>query len=276
MSQEDPVSLKWDSLTNNQEAKIATLSLNRPNQANAFNVSMIEKISSCIHEVANEAQCRALLIKGEGKHFSGGADLKWMQNSINLGYEENFAEARKMSAMFEALHQLPIPSIAIVKGAAFGGAVGLIACCDYAICADNAKLCLSEVKMGILPAVILPYLGKKMLPGPLKRLALTAKVFSASEACDYGLVDLVCKEQDLEQEIKGEVDRLLNGGPMAHRALKELFKILSEANFNQSDTTATSIAKARQGLEAQAGFEAFFNKRKADWVDELPEGWKLN
>ncbi|MFK7823830.1 MAG: enoyl-CoA hydratase-related protein [Oligoflexales bacterium] len=276
MSQIHPVSLRWDSSKQGEKSKIAVMALNRPEQANAFNGEILEQIISCLEEVAQNPDCRAFVLKGEGKHFSGGADLKWMQDSIKLAYEENYAEAKKMTVMFEALHRLPVPTIAVVKGAAFGGAVGLIACCDFAICAEGAKLCLSEVKMGILPAVILPYLGKKMLPGPLKRLALTAKVFGASEARDYGLIDLICSEQSLDKLVKDELSLLLQGGPMAHKSLKNLFQILSESNFKQSDTTAKSIAKARQGSEAQAGFEAFFAKKKASWVDELAEDWKLN
>ena len=276
MGQIHPVSLRWNSTKQGKNEQVAVMALNRPEQANAFNGEMLDHIINCLDEVAKNPSCRVLLVKGEGKHFSGGADLKWMQNSINLGYEENYAEAKKMASMFEALYRLPIPTIAVVKGAAFGGAVGLIACCDFAICSENAKLCLSEVKMGILPAVILPYLGRKMLPGALKRLGLTAKVFGAAEACDCGLIDLVCSEEDLEQNVKDELNRLLQGGPMAHRSLKSLFQILSESNFKQSDTTATSIAKARQGDEAQDGFAAFFAKKKASWVDELAEDWKLN
>ncbi|NRA44726.1 MAG: enoyl-CoA hydratase/isomerase family protein [Oligoflexales bacterium] len=276
MNHDKSVSLRWDSLKHNKNSKLAVVSLNRPEQANAFNGDMLDEITNCLQEVAQNPDCRVLLVKGEGKHFSGGADLRWMQDSINLGYEENFAEARKMSAMFEALYRLPIPSIAIVKGAAFGGAVGLIACCDFAICAEDAKLSLSEVKIGILPAVIMPYLGKKMTPGALKRLGLTAGIFNGPEARQYGLVDVVCKKDDLQQQTKDEVNKLLMGGPMAHKSFKNLFQILSESHFKQSDTTATSIAKARQGNEAQSGFEAFFKKTKADWVDELPEDWNLN
>lgn len=276
MSQVHPVSLRWDSLKQNKNAKIAVMALNRPQQANAFNGEMLERIIICLDEVSNNPDCRALIVKGEGKHFSGGADLNWMQNSIKLGYEENFAEARKMAAMFEALYRLPIPTIAIVQGAAFGGAVGLIACCDFSICTDTAKLCLSEAKMGILPAVIMPYLGKKMQPGALKRLSMTARVFAPLEAKEYGLVEVVCPEDKLEQCVQSELSLLLQGGPLAHRSLKNLFQILSEANFKQSDTTATSIAKARQSDEAQAGFKAFFAKKKAGWVDQLAEGWKLN
>ena len=250
---------------------IAVVSLNKVETANAFNDQMIHELSETFKMIAKDKSCRLMILKGNGKHFSAGADLKWMQNSVHLDYSENLSESKKLAHMFQLLYDLPIPTIAVVKGAAFGGAVGLTACCDYAIGAESAKFCLSEVKLGILPAVIMPYLEKKMRVGSLLRYGFTAKVFSGKKALESGLIDICCKEEDLEETLKEEINGVLQGGSMAQKALKTLQRSLSRNPHISSEEPIEAIAKARQSQEAKEGFKAFFNKSKPSWVQQIDE-----
>ena len=168
---------------------IAILGLAREDSANAFNAEMMQEIVSNLDIVQKAENVRALVVHGKGKHFSAGADLGWMKKSAELSYDDNISDANNLTAMFEKLHNLPIPTVAVVCGAAFGGAVGLAACCDIVLCEKNSKICLSEVKLGLLPAVIFPYLAKRILPGQLKRLSLSARIFRGDEALLFGFAD---------------------------------------------------------------------------------------
>jgi methylglutaconyl-CoA hydratase len=190
-----------------------------------------------------------------------------MKTSAKLSYDENIKDAAKLLEMFEALSNLPIPKIALVRGAAYGGAVGIIACCDYAIAAQDAKFCLSEVKLGLLPAVIAPYLLRKMRAGMLKRFALSGMVFSAGDAFDAGLVEIVTDSPD--QKLTEELNLLLACSPTAQAAINQLFSALRENAYNQSQRTVEAIAKARTSKDGQDGLSCFFSKTEPPWLREL-------
>lgn len=251
--------------------RVATLLLNRPEAANSFNGALLTELTQQIQTVAKDSSIRALIIKGAGKHFSAGADLNWMKESAQLDLTGNKQEAEKLRSLFEAIHQLSIPTIAVVNGAAFGGGVGLIAACDFAICVDDAKLCLSEAKIGLIPAVILPYLARKLKNGDLQRFALSARVFSAAEAKDAGLVQVVTTRNDLAATVQQEVTALLQAGPEAQQAFKKLQRELAGNWFAQSEQTVNAIATIRASQAGQAGLQSFLQQQTAPWTGQLTQ-----
>ena len=228
---------------------------------------------------AKRAACRALVVRAKGKHFSGGADLEWMRKSATLTFEENQAEARNLSGLFAALAGIPTPTVALVQGAVYGGAVGLVSCCDWAIAQDDAKFSLSEVRVGLLPATILPYLSRKMPAGQLRRYGLSARPFGAKDALDAGLVQRVVSAGEMDQAVREELSAVLVGEPRAQRTFKALHQQMQKGPSGfweeQQKQMVKSIAEARVGEGGQKGLKAFFEKKPADWVVNLPGEWKL-
>ena len=259
-----------------QEGKIAWLTLNRPETANAFDASMLKDLSDVFRLLETEESCRALVIRGEGKHFSGGADLNWMKASAGLSHEENLREARKMSEMFERLYRLPFPTTALIHGAAYGGATGLTACCDIAIADKKARFCLSEVRLGILPAVILPYLSLKMRYSSLQRLSMTARPFSGKDARKAGLVEICCDQSEFSEVLKEELNGILGAGPLALKRLKSLQQSVSSRLMECQTLACETIADVRSGAEASEGFSAFFAKKSPSWVSKVETLAELN
>lgn len=254
---------------------VGILSLNQPESANALSALMMEEITKTLGDVQLRKDIRALIVTGSGKHFCAGADLNWMKSAATLNHSENLTDAGKLTKMFEALTNLRIPTLAVVRGAAYGGAVGLVACCDVVIASDRANFCLSEAKLGLAPAVIMPYLARRMLPGSLRRYALSAKVFSGQEAQHCGLVDVTATEDTLEKVIRDELNNLLACGPTAQMAIKALLDEVRSRAAVQGPYTSEIIAALRTGQEGQAGLSAFFDKKIAPWAQKLPENWSF-
>lgn len=256
--------------------QVAVLSIARPDAANAFSAEVMTELTDHFHALAADKTLRALILTGKGKHFSAGADLKWMKASALLSKEENERDADRLTAMFEALYQLPVPTIAVVKGAAYGGAVGLTAACDYAIAVLSAKFCLSEARLGLMPAVILPYLARKIPAGQLRRLGLSARVFGADEALAYGLVQRICTEAELTAVLQDELTNILQCSPVAQREIKLLQHELMVHGNAQTPATAKAIANLRTTPSAQAGLKAFFEKSASPWNTTLTSDWKFS
>jgi methylglutaconyl-CoA hydratase len=255
---------------------VAVLSLARPDAANSFNAAVIAELVAHLKEIAAMKQVRAVVLRGKGKHFSAGADLAWMKASAALSFKDNVTDAKALIALFEALANLPQPTLAAVHGSAFGGAVGLTACCDIAIAADTARFALSEVKLGLMPAVIVPDLMRKMTPGGLRRLGLTGKIFSAAEAKEAGLVERVVPEAELAAAVKEELNLLLQGSPEAQAKLKTLLDQTQSDGLRQHPRTAEAIAGVRTGKSGQAGLAAFFDKKPPPWAKSLAADWSLD
>lgn len=264
------ISFSIKSISGTQDT-FADLALNRPDVANAFNAKVIDELVDALEQASQVENLRFLLLSGKGKHFSAGADLEWMKSSANLSKEENIKDANKLIKLMENFDRFPLPTITVTKGAVYGGAVGLVACSDIAIATDSAKFCLSEVKLGLLPAVILPYLTRKIRYGQLRRLGLTAKVFDAQEALEYGLVQNVCSQDQLNATIQSEVKNILSCSPKAQKELKELQHYILTDSTRQSERTAQTIANMRVSKEAQAGLGAFFSKKAMPWHISLAE-----
>ena len=254
---------------------VAVVSICREEAANSFNGDVILELTKAFLEVAQTPQVRALVLKGKGKHFSAGADLGWMKDAAKLSYEENLTDAVHLTQMFESLYRLKVPTIGLLHGSVFGGAVGLAACCDIVLAETRTKFCLSEVKLGLLPAVIYPYLAHRIHKGQLRRLGVTARLFSAEEALDFGLVDRVFDSETKGQVLRDELNLILAAGPQSVALLKTLHQTLEKNNFMQCDETAKAISKARTSPEGQAGLASFFAKQQSPWVCKFPEEWDL-
>ena len=258
---------------NDGDHTFAEIVLNRPHAANALNPSMLRELIKALTTVKKSSH-RLLLISGSGRNFCAGADLRWMKESGAMGQAQNVVEAKLLARFFTHLAAMPMPVIALVDGAAFGGAMGLVACCDYALASSAARFCLSEVRIGLVPALILPYLWQRMSHTFLVRAGLTGSVFTADEAERYGLVAKVIPAADFKQELSHEVNVLLQCAPQAQQCFK---KLLTDLCPPQSDKRAAAsiaaLAAARSSDEAKAGISAFFAKQKPPWFTQLDDNW---
>jgi len=256
----------------NQRTKgVTEVVLNYPEKRNAFDDLIIRRLIDALEQVAKDDDTRVVVVRSEGKHFSAGADLTWMRRMAGNTRDENMADARQLARLMSTLNQLPKPVIGLVQGAAFGGAVGLAACCDMVLAADNATFCLSEVKLGLIPATISPYVIRAIGERQARRYFLSAEVFSASQAQELGLVHIVCEGSDALQTRCDElVDQLMTNGPVALSAAKDLIFAVSQKPITAEliEDTSKRIAAIRVSDEGQEGLNAFLEKRKARWVPE--------
>jgi len=252
--------------------QVASVWLNRPEKNNAFNALMLEELHEAFDRISQQPALRFMFLRGQGPHFSAGADLAWMQASARLSYAENLAEAARLGQLMEQLQRLPLPTIAVVQGAAFAGAMGLVSCCDMAIAADDALFSLSEVRLGLAPAVISPYVVQAMGPRAARRYALTAERFDALRARELGLLDEVYPRAELEQAVQDWTRRLLGNGPEAMRACKALLLEIGDgqATAPRQACAQALIARLRTSAEGQEGMQAFFEKRAPAWAEVLP------
>lgn len=246
---------------------VATLTMNRPAVSNAFNAEMIAEMTHALAICASDHQIRLLILQSSGQHFSAGADLNWMKSMARMSYEENRSDAACLSNLMHALYSLGKPTIARVNGASFGGAVGLIACCDMAFAIDTATFCLSEVKLGLVPAVISPYVIKAIGQRNASRYFLTAEVFDAASATDMGLLSACCKEAELDAMIDKVSGLILKNGPQAVQQAKALVQHVSDQPIDDGirNHTIDLIASIRVSEEGQEGLNAFLGKRKPAW-----------
>jgi methylglutaconyl-CoA hydratase len=249
---------------------VAQVTMNRPKVFNAFDETMIAELDATFVQLADDASVRLIVLAGDGNHFSTGADLKWMQRASKATQEANVADARRFAAMLGKIGHCPKPTIARVQGSALGGGVGLACACDIAIAADNARFSVSEVRFGILPAVIGPYLVNALGKRQAMRLALTAARIGAAEAMSIGLVQQVAPLERLDDAVDRVVHQLLEGGPNAQREIKRLWAKLELGAVTPDvrELTAQTIGRVRATDEAKEGFDAFFAKRPAAWVPE--------
>lgn len=250
------------------ENAVATVTLNRPEVHNAFNESVIADLIDCFDKVDTDPEVRVMILQGKGKSFSAGADLNWMKKMASFTEAENQADAEQLALMLSKLYYLSKPTIAKVHGSVFGGAVGLVACCDIVIASRLSKFCLSEVKLGLIPATISPYVIGALGARNAKRLFMTAEVFSARKALELGLISETVSEEDLDYEVSKIADGLLKNGPVAVSLAKKLVDIVTNQNIDETLRTTTSkqIAQVRVSAEGQEGLTAFLEKRPANWI----------
>jgi methylglutaconyl-CoA hydratase len=246
-----------------------TLRLNRPDVHNAFDAELIATLTAELKAIAADDSARGVVLTGNGKSFSAGADLNWMKSMVEAGEEENKADALRLAELMRTLEFLPIPTVAMVNGAAMGGGVGLVACCDIAIAAESAKFALSEAKLGLVPAVISPYVIRRMGAGQARRYFLTAEIFDAQRAEKIGLVSETVADDALESTVEQQKRLLGKAGPLAQRHGKQLISLIQRINKEDQQTlddgTAALIAKLRILPEGQEGMAAFLEKRAPSW-----------
>lgn len=249
------------------EGVIARVVLARPEVRNALNDEVMRSIAAALDRVCADAALRALVVTGEGKAFSAGADLEFMRRIALAGPDANKADAMEMGALFHRVAELPKPVIARVNGPAIGGGVGLLAACDIVVAAEEAFFQFSEVRLGLVPAVISPFCVRRMGAATARRLFLTGERFDAREAMRYGLVDVVVAAGDLDGAVAAIAEQLAQGGPGALAEAKKLIELVSNSPPRDVlSSTAECIARLRSGEEAQEGMKAFLEKRPPSWA----------
>lgn len=249
---------------------VATITLNRPEKHNAFDETLIAQLHDLLESLAQDDNVRVLILEGAGKSFSSGADLDWMRRMANYSFDENVKDASALSRLLHRLNYFPKPTIAKVHGAAFGGAIGLISCCDIAVATKLTKFCFSEVKVGLVPATISPYVIAAMGERIARRYFLTGEVFSARRARRLGLISESVTEEDLDGTVNHLAKTLLNNGPQAVQQAKHLIFDVSgkPVDSDMLDLTSELIAKVRCSEEGQEGVSAFLEQRKPSWFKE--------
>ncbi len=252
---------------------VVQVTMAKPAVFNAFDEQMIAELSDAFARLGGDPTVRVIVLAGEGKHFSAGADLQWMQRAAQAPLEWNLADARTFACMLATIEACPKPTVARVQGAALGGGVGLACACDIAVAADNASFSVSEAKFGILPAVIGPYVMNAVGKRQARRLALTATRIGAAEALSIGLVQQVCPLDALDATVHTVLGELLNCGPQAQVEIKALYAQMAPGPITPEvrELTAQTISRVRGTPEAREGFAAFLGKRPASWINPAPQ-----
>jgi methylglutaconyl-CoA hydratase len=253
-------------LSRTDEGPLATVALRRPEAHNALNAALIEEVALCFEELAEDEGVRVVVLTGEGPTFCAGADVGYMRETAGLSYEENLEEARRLADMFLAVDVLPKPVVARVRGVAIGGGVGLVAAADVAVAEEGARFAFSEVRLGIAPAAIAPFVVRKIGYSQARALFLTGERFDAERAREVGLVHEVVPEAELEAAVEGTVARLLQGAPAAQAATKDALRQVEATEPMEALGIMTQlIAELRVGEEGQEGLGAFLEKREPFW-----------
>ncbi len=247
---------------------VATVALNRPQIHNAFNDVVIAELAALFGQLGDDPAVRAVVLTGAGESFSAGGDLGWMKSMIGYSAAENETDARRLAALLDVLDRLPKPTVARVNGSAFGGGVGLVACCDIAVGVEGARFGLTEVRLGLAPATIAPYVIRAIGAREARRYFLTGERFQARRALHMGLLHEVVAADELDATVNLLLDELLKGGPTALVACKRLVEDVQAATDRESlkRDTAALIARLRVSDEGQEGLQAFFARRAPDWI----------
>ena len=262
--------LTYKTIELDRKNDLAVLWLNRPRIHNAFNEVMITEITDAIEQVNGMEDVRAVILRGRGKSFCAGADLNWMRDVANYSYEQNYQESYNLSKCFFTIYTCKKPTIAMVHGAAIGGANGLLAACDFAFAEENTVFSLSEVKIGIVPACISPYVTKRVGEFGSRELMITGKRFYGKEAEHFRLVNKSLPDTDLESYLFSILKLLRTSGPKAITHCKNLlFNISNKETLEEAlSSTAKMIAEIRASEEGQEGMAAFLEKRKPKWMED--------
>jgi methylglutaconyl-CoA hydratase len=252
------------------DAGVATVTLNRPEVRNAFNDEVIAELTAVFAELDDRAEVRCIVLAGSGTAFCAGADLNWMKRMAGYTRDENLADAAALANMLRAIYRCPKPTIARVQGDVYAGGVGLVAVCDIAVSVDTAQYCLSEVKLGLIPATISPYVIRAMGERAAHRYFLTAERFSAAEALRIGFVHEVGGAAELDGKVAALAQSLVQAGPAAVKACKALVQDVGGRNITQLliDRTVEGIADIRVSEEGREGIQSFLGKRKPAWLSQ--------
>ncbi len=247
---------------------VATVTLDRPEVRNAFNDEVIVELASAFSELGARTEVRCIVLAASGTAFCAGADLNWMKRMAGYSRDENVADAAALARMLNVIYRCPKPTIARVQGDVYAGGTGLVATCDIAVSVDTAQYCLSEVKLGLIPATISPYVIRAMGARAAHRYFLTAERFSAAEALRIGFVHEVVKADQVDAKVGEIAQALVQAGPAAVKACKALVQDVADKNISQMliDRTVQDIADIRASEEGREGIQSFLGKRKPGWL----------
>jgi methylglutaconyl-CoA hydratase len=249
-----------------QKNKVLYITLTRPEFHNAMDSEMIVQLTKTFKKVKNDKSILAVVLAGDGPSFCAGGDLNWMRESLKYNLAKNTRDAQTLSNMYETIFQCPIPVLGYVHGNVMGGGVGLAAVCDIVTAETNTKFCLSEVRLGLVPSIIAPYVLKKIPEGLARPLFLTAEVFKADHAEKANLIHFVGSEEHCQNFIVNKLNLIVNNGPEATRIAKDLIHKVVISNWSSArKLTVSTIAKRRVSKEGQEGMNAFFEKRDPSW-----------
>ena len=248
--------------------KVATITMRRAEARNAFNTRLIKDLHEAFVELRSETRLHAVVLTGDGPAFSAGADLNMMKASATFSQEQNLNDALFTADLFQSINTFPTPVIARVNGTAMGGGLGLVSVCDIVIAVESAQLAFSEVRLGIAPAMISPYVVRKIGEAQARMLFVTGETFSAAYARDIGLVHIVTTPEELDAAVEKKVGELLKSAPLAMRACKALALNVGHMDHDTARRhTAETIARLRVSPEGQEGLQAFLEKRKPNWIE---------
>jgi methylglutaconyl-CoA hydratase len=249
------------------QGKVATVTMKRAEVHNAFNAQLIQDLQAAFSDLSTDEKLHAVVLTGDGPSFSAGADLSMMKASATFSQEQNLSDSLRLADLFDMINRCPCPVVARVNGTAMGGGAGLISVCDIVIAAESARLAFSEVKLGIAPAVISPYVIRKIGETNARVLFVTGERFSAMRGCEIGLVHTVVPLEELDAALEKVLRELLSSGPQALRACKTLALNVGHMDHETARKyTAETISALRVSAEGQEGLRSFLEKRKPNWI----------
>ncbi|MBX3040225.1 MAG: enoyl-CoA hydratase/isomerase family protein [Bdellovibrionaceae bacterium] len=252
-----------------EQTGMVSVRLSRPDVRNAFNPDMIAEITQAFTEFGKRRDLRVITLSGEGKAFCAGADLSWMKTMVNYSYEQNREDSLKLHAMFDAIAKCTVPVLGFAHGAVFGGALGLLACCDHVVAEEETQFCFSEVKIGIAPAVISSFVMAKAVPGVVRPLMISGEVFGTERALQSALIHEVVPKGEGVSRLDRVVTSWMEAGPEAARETKRLLNDLPVLSADQQkERTTKLIAERRVSTEGQEGLKSFLEKRRPSWRDQ--------
>lgn len=260
--------MEYETIKLDRNKDIATVILNRPEIHNAMNEKMMQELTSCFRNLSNDDKIRVIILTGNGKSFCAGADLNWMKRMVNYSIEENIEDSNLLLELYESLYSCSKPIIAKVNGHAFGGGIGLFAVCDIVIATPNCKFAFSEVKLGIIPAVISTYIARRLKLSDMRRLFITGERFSSQYAEKIGLIDFIATEDNIDTLVDKYVSILKSSGPKAIKEVKNLvdsYETLYIGDYK--GYTVRRISELRISEEGQEGINAFLEKKKPKWSE---------
>ena len=260
--------MKYNTIDVSKQNNVATIFLNRPDVHNAMNEQLIKELTDCFKKLDKEKDTRIIVLTGNGKSFCAGADLNWMKSMINYSRVENIKDSNILLDLYDTIYNCSKPVIARVNGHAFGGGIGLFAVCDITITITDCKFAFSEVKLGIIPAVISKYISKRIKLSDMRRLFITGERFDSNYAKEIGLIDFVASEKDLDEIVKKYIDILRYSSPNAIYEIKKLINAYETMDTEKyKKFIVEKIAELRVSEEGQEGINAFLDKRKSKWSE---------
>ncbi len=265
--------MSFETIETQIQQSVAVIWLNRPDVRNAMNDVMIAELNEAVAAAIEDEPIRAIVFAGRGSAFCSGGDLNWMRKAKEMTPEQAINDSMQLANLLQMIYESPKPTLARVQGSAFAGAMGLVGACDVAIAAHGTKFCLSEVKLGLIPAMISPYVIQAIGERQARRYFLSAEVFDAAEAYRIGFVHDLCPQEELDEAVNAMLGSLLLGAPGALQSAKQLIRDVQGKAISPvlALDTAQRIAACRAGAEAQEGIAAFFEKRKPQWVAAIEQ-----